>query len=124
VTVAGSALRSADRKQLSDFDEEFLMYVSPLQRCLPLLAVVVAGCAGGPSWDREPVFPDTTWPTRSPEQVGLDPGKLAALAQYVGGRGCVVRHGYMVYAWGDQAKRADVASACKPWYAHFLFRAL
>ena len=40
----------------------------------------------------------------------------------VGGRGCVVRHGLMAFAWGDQARRADVASACKPVFAHFLFR--
>jgi len=36
----------------------------------------------------------------------------------------VVRHGYMVYTWGDVSRRADVASACKPVYTHFLLKAL
>ena len=40
--------------------------------------------------------------------------KLDALKELVGGRGCVVRHGYMVYSWGDQSKSSDVASAFKP----------
>jgi CubicO group peptidase (beta-lactamase class C family) len=38
--------------------------------------------------------------------------------------GCVVRNGYLVYTWGDAAKRVDIASACKPWYTHFLFQAI
>jgi hypothetical protein len=56
--------------------------------------------------------------------MGMDADRLSALAQYIGGRGCVVRHGYVVHTWGDVAQRADVASAAKPWYCHFLFRAI
>jgi hypothetical protein len=26
--------------------------------------------------------------------------------------------------WGDVSRRADVASACKPFFSHFLFRAV
>jgi len=40
--------------------------------------------------------------------------KLDALRDLVGGRGCVVRHGFMVYSWGDQSKSSDVASVMKP----------
>jgi len=54
----------------------------------------------------------------------MNAAALDAFAKAVGGRGCVTRNGYMVYAWGDAAKRGDVASACKPWYSHFLFKAL
>ena len=36
----------------------------------------------------------------------------------------VVRYGAMVHTWGDAAKRGDVASAAKPWYTHFLLKAL
>ncbi|MBI4580785.1 MAG: hypothetical protein HY718_13845, partial [Planctomycetes bacterium] len=43
---------------------------------------------------------------------------------YIGGRGCVVRHGYMGYTWGAQSQRQDVASACKPWFSTFLFKAV
>jgi CubicO group peptidase (beta-lactamase class C family) len=35
-----------------------------------------------------------------------------------------VRHGYLVYTWGDASRRGDVASAAKPVYAHFLFKAI
>jgi CubicO group peptidase (beta-lactamase class C family) len=40
--------------------------------------------------------------------------KLKALAELAGGRGCVVRHGYLVYTWGDPARSGDIASAAKP----------
>jgi CubicO group peptidase (beta-lactamase class C family) len=60
------------------------------------------------------VFPGAHWESRTPEQVGLARENLDALKELVGGRGCVVRHGYMVYSWGDQARSADVASAFKP----------
>lgn len=70
------------------------------------------------------VFPGATWEARTPADVGLRASKLDELRDFAGGRGCVVRHGYMVYSWGDATARGDVASAVKPWYAHFLFRAI
>jgi CubicO group peptidase (beta-lactamase class C family) len=54
----------------------------------------------------------------------MDIDRLKAFSGQVGGRGCVVRHGYLVYTWGDATRRGDVASACKPWFSHFLFKAL
>jgi CubicO group peptidase (beta-lactamase class C family) len=42
----------------------------------------------------------------------------------VGGRGCVVRHGYLVYTWGNAAKSSDVASAFKPVLSTLLFFAI
>jgi len=77
-----------------------------------------------PSAAVESVYPGKTWTAKAPAEVGMDPGKLDAFSEYVGGRGCVVRHGYMVYTWGDVSRRADVASACKPVYTHFLLKAL
>ncbi|UCC97608.1 MAG: DUF4038 domain-containing protein [Phycisphaerales bacterium] len=74
--------------------------------------------------EEAPVYPGREWAAREPAQVGLGAGKLAKLAEYAGGSGCVVRHGYMVYAWGDATKRRDVASAAKPFYSHFLLKAL
>jgi len=70
------------------------------------------------------VWPGRTWDTRAPTEVDMDPEKLAALADYIGSRGCVVRHGYMIYSWGSQSKLDYVYSAEKPWYAHFLWNAL
>lgn len=58
--------------------------------------------------------PGAAWEERAPRPAGLDSSKLDALRDLAGGRGCVVRGGTMVYSWGDVAKSADVASACKP----------
>jgi CubicO group peptidase (beta-lactamase class C family) len=60
------------------------------------------------------VYPGADWERRNPEDVGLSTGKLNALAGLAGGRGCVVRHGYLVYSWGDIAESGDIASAAKP----------
>ncbi len=62
----------------------------------------------------EPVFPGADWDRRTPEQAGLAADKLQTLARLVGGRGCVVRHGYLVYTWGNPAESGDIASAVKP----------
>jgi len=88
------------------------------------VSVRVIGLAAPAPAPGDAVYPGTTWASRKPAEVGMDAEKLKAFAQYVGGRGCVVRHGYMVHTWGDQSRRADVASACKPWIAHFLFKAV
>ncbi|MGE5195087.1 MAG: serine hydrolase, partial [Deltaproteobacteria bacterium] len=69
-------------------------------------------------------FPGKTWRTGTPAEFGMDAGRLQAFREFVGGRGCVVRHGTMIFTWGDPAQRGDVASACKPVYAHFLAKAV
>src|SRR5688572_2548628 len=70
------------------------------------------------------IVPGGAWETRSPAQAGMSVTSLHAIRNYLGGRGAIVRGGYLVYTWGDPAERADVASAAKPVYAHFLFEAL
>jgi CubicO group peptidase (beta-lactamase class C family) len=105
-----------------------------LSSCLTLglrgLAVTLALCGlaqlAGPAGAvaAEAVFPGKTWATKAPAEVGLDAAKLAAMSDFIGGRGCVVRHGYLVYRWGDISRRADVASAAKPFYSFLLFKAL
>jgi len=73
--------------------------------------------------EAKPVFPGKEWKTAAPAAVGLDKNKLAEMPKFMGGRGCVVRHGLMVYTWGDPAERLDIASAVKPWYTLFLLKA-
>jgi hypothetical protein len=70
------------------------------------------------------VFPGKVWAVKKPDAVGLDAGKLACFSRTVGGRGCIVRHGYLAGTWGDASRSGDVASAAKPVYAHFLWKAL
>ena len=72
----------------------------------------------------EAVFPGKSWATKTPHEVGLSETSLAEMSRYVGGFGCVVRHGYLVHGWGAVDLRKDVASCCKPWFTHFLFKAL
>ncbi len=72
----------------------------------------------------EAATPGTTWERKTPDDVGLNATNLAEFSKFVGGRGCVVRHGYLVYSWGDMSRRTDLASACKPLYSHLLFKAV
>jgi CubicO group peptidase (beta-lactamase class C family) len=69
-------------------------------------------------------YPETKWAYLPPHEAGLSPEKLDALRGLVGGRGCVVRHGFMVYSWGDESKSSDVASAMKPIISTLLLMAV
>jgi len=86
--------------------------------------VFLAGAVVSGAMAADSVYPGKTWATKSPAEMGMDPAGLGAFSRFAGGRGCVVRHGYLVYTWGDYKRRGDVASACKPWYSHFLFKAV
>src|SRR5262249_58259099 len=77
--------------------------------------VTVALLSGTARADADtPVYPRADWEKRTPEEVGLAPEKLRALAELAGGHGCVVRHGYLAYSWGDPARSRDIASAVQP----------
>src|SRR5262245_19247830 len=103
---------------------------------LPIMAIVLAygiavslpsrpsAVAASTPAKQKSAFPGATWEARTPEQAGLVAAQLDEVKNFVGGRGCVVRGGYLVYTWGDVTKRGDIASAAKPWYAHFLFKAV
>src|SRR3989338_7760742 len=56
--------------------------------------------------------------------MGMDINRLNELRDYVGGNGVVIRDGYLVYSWGSQSQRNDIASAVKPFYSHFLLEAV
>ncbi|MCB9784753.1 MAG: serine hydrolase [Candidatus Omnitrophica bacterium] len=70
------------------------------------------------------VFPGKEWEAASPEEVGLDSAPLDRIAEYLGGEGCLIRHGKLIFGWGDYTQRRDVASAVKPWFTHFLLSAI
>jgi CubicO group peptidase (beta-lactamase class C family) len=91
-------------------------------RLILLLVLTASAAAAAPS--TAPVFPGETWEKREPADVGLSPDALAKFSKALGGRGVVVRHGAIVYSWGDIEKPGDVASAAKPVYAHFLWKAI
>jgi len=91
---------------------------------LVLLVSVYVGIIESKAGQIKQVYPGKEWETRKPDEVGLDARKLKALSDYADGFGCVVRHGYLVYSWGDASRRKDVASAVKPLYTHFLLTAV
>lgn len=93
---------------------------------LGVLGISVGGVCGAASAvpGETHVFPAQRWERRPPEEVGLSRVKLEALARLVGGRGCVARHGFMVWSWGDAARSSDVASAFKPLLSTLLLLAV
>ncbi len=92
-----------------------------------LALAILAGLCAGPAFAAgtdDDIFPGKTWAVRPPEELGLSRSKLEALRGLVGGRGCVVRHGFMAFTWGDPTRSADVASALKPVVTTLLFLAV
>lgn len=77
-----------------------------------LLCVLVVWTA--PSAAGQVHFPGAHWESRAPELFGLDGLKLNRLAENLGGRGCVVSHGYVVTSWGSQSQAGDWLSSAKP----------
>ena len=94
-----------------------------MKRLLILIRILCALCVLRVNGEGV-VFPGATWESRASEQVGLSREKLEALSNLVGGRGCVVRRGCIVYSWGDQSKSSDVASAFKPVLSTLLLMAV
>jgi CubicO group peptidase (beta-lactamase class C family) len=70
------------------------------------------------------VFPGAAWQERPAREMGLDAALLDELARRLGGRGCVIKDGYVVKSWGDQAVRSDWASSAKPVLSTLLFFAI
>lgn len=85
---------------------------------MPLLLLIAARTHA------KDVFPAEHWEIVAPETARLRRELLDAIAAYMGGRGCIVRDGRMAYHWGDIARPYDIASAVKPWYSFFLFKAV
>ena len=69
-------------------------------------------------------FPGTRWETRDPAPLGLKLAWLDRLADTLGGRGCVIKDGYIVKAWGSQSEIGDWLSSAKPVLSTLLFFAI
>lgn len=87
----------------------------------PPALLLLAFAPPGPA---EIAFPGAEWARREPAVLGLDGATLDLLAEELGGRGCVIRDGYVAKAWGDQAAEGDWYSAVKPVFSTFLFFAI
>ena len=96
-----------------------------------VMATLLAFCGPSGAGQPERVFPGVSWATKSPAEAGLDAGKLQEFARRMGvddpnfhSSGCIVRHGYLVYSWGNQADNSNWASATKPVLSTLLFFAI
>jgi hypothetical protein len=69
---------------------------------------------------KKAVYPGKTWEQRTPQDAGLDAGKLAAFAANVGGDGCIIKDGYLVQTWGELSTHKWWASASKPVFSTLL----
>lgn len=105
IPVRGRSLRASLRHGSG---AAIVRFALALAACGALLA-----CAPEPPTELR-AFPGPSWARRSPGALGVDADKLDTLSELVGGRGCVVHRGYLVYSWGDISKSEDVASAFKP----------
>jgi len=72
----------------------------------------------------ETAFPGETWESRTPESFSMKSATLERLASAIGGRGCIVKDGYVIHAWGDQSERSDWMSSAKPVLSTLLFFAI
>ena len=85
---------------------------------LPVFAFLAGALAAAPH------FPGRQWETRDPAALGLEAAWLDRLASALGGRGCVIKDGYVVKAWGSQSEIGDWASSAKPVLSTLLFFAI
>ncbi|HPA06201.1 MAG TPA: DUF5060 domain-containing protein [Candidatus Hydrogenedentes bacterium] len=88
------------------------------------LAVFLCGVFVLASARAETRLPGPEWQSRAPAEAGLDAGLLDALADRLGGRGCVIKEGCIVKEWGDQAQIGDWYSSAKPVLSTLLFFAI
>lgn len=72
----------------------------------------------------ERTYPKHAWEIKEPSEVSLNQQKISAIAEILGGRGCIVRHGYIIETWGPQEKKGDWMSSSKPLFSTLLFFAI
>ena len=96
---------------------------------------LVITCLSFAGLNAHTVFPGAEWEQRAPASLGLDVGGWTAgsrlrgaaidqVAERLGGRGCIVKDGFVVKAWGDQAEIGDWYSSAKPILSTLLFFAI
>jgi CubicO group peptidase (beta-lactamase class C family) len=73
-----------------------------------VLAVFLSAATG------DVIFPGAAWQSKSPDELGLEDTRLEAVAAALGSRGCAIKDGYVVKAWGSQDQVGDWFSSAKP----------
>src|SRR4029078_7847920 len=89
----------------------------PTRRWFQSLLQVAVSCflfLGAPCAAAEPGFPAAHWQERKAGDFNRDPERVDAVAVALGGRGCIIKDGYVVKTWGSQSERSDWFSSAKP----------
>jgi CubicO group peptidase (beta-lactamase class C family) len=95
-----------------------------LRTALTLLVVAVVPPSRGDGPPTKRAFPGESWEKRDPAALGMDAEAVDRIAEILAGRGCIVKDGYVVKAWGPQDEKGDWASSAKPVLSTLLFFAL
>ena len=86
--------------------------------------LLVSVCSISQSQELNRVFPEKEWIDKKPQDVGLNQKKIDKIAALLQGRGCIIRHGYVVKTWGNQSVKGDWLSSSKPVFSTLLFFAI
>ncbi|MHC4517820.1 MAG: serine hydrolase domain-containing protein, partial [Planctomycetota bacterium] len=90
-----------------------------LSLVVPLTPLFVPALRAAPR-----TYPGRTWETKQPSEVGLNPQHVEKVSELLRGRGCIIRHGYVVKTWGEQSRKGDWMSSSKPVFSTLLFFAV
>ena len=94
-------------------------------RIAPIIGIILAICTTTISAEESLiVFPGKEWTRKTPAERGVNTELLDRLEQQLGGRGCVVKDGYLIKTWGDQIQVSDWYSSAKPVLSTLLFFAI
>jgi len=91
--------------------------------CL-LSSVVLAHSSIAEPSELKRTYPRRVWQGKRPSEVCLKSEKIDTIARLLKGRGCIVRQGYIIKAWGSQSQKDDWMSSSKPVFSTLLFFAV
>ncbi len=91
-----------------------------------LTVLLLISCGRKPAArSRSGRFPEQTWNRLCLTDAGLSTNPVVRFARYVGGSGCIVRHGCIVYEWGRKVNACmDIGSTFKPVVAHLVYKSI
>ncbi len=69
-------------------------------------------------------FPGKTWLVKQPAHFGMDKQNLDSITAILGGRGCIIKEGFVIKKWGNQETGSDWLSSVKPLFSTLLFFAI
>ena len=88
--------------------------------CLFLSVLLIHSSIAEPS-EFKRTYPKQFWQTKKPSEADLNSEKIDTIACLLEGRGCIVRHGFVVKSWGNQSEKGDWMSSSKPVFSTLLF---